>query len=162
MSDKNSIRRSTFAWPGVVAIVLLAGCASDGKEPQGPEAPEAPEIPLEERVEKILSEPSDAEDYGQEYDCISQSRYRDVEIIDKQRIAFVGSRGRVLLNELRHPCPGLHRRATLGFVLRGSRLCAMDQFQIVEPSGIRGMRCSLGTFSVISEQQFESLKELLK
>lgn len=164
---------SILRW--LLLIVIISGCAAQkgGAEQAQNEAEgatkkvltkeekEAQKVAKAERIEKILSEPSEPDSYTEERDCMPSSRYRNIEIIDDQRIAFYGPGKQIWLNQLRNRCPGLRPDKPLRFESRTGRLCNMSRFDVIDFSGL-SFPCSLGRFSRVSEQQLEALKMVLQ
>lgn len=131
---------------------LLAGCAS------------VPPDDDETRptIAEILTEP--ATDVPPRR-CLSLHAYERVEVLDRQRVLFSGTRDRYWLNELPTPCAGLRRNQTLVFTLRTSQICDLDTFDAVyDPwwgrSSVRA-RCALGKFHPITNQQVVLIRQAL-
>jgi uncharacterized protein DUF6491 len=149
----------------LMSLFLLFACAADPKL-------EAAREEKSLQVARILSETSD---YSEPRRCLRSHEYRNFEILDDRRIIFSGSRDKRWLNQLRGTCPGLRTGHALKFVSRTgmSQICDLDSFEVVDffyyPRFRRwpwdwfdGVRCTLGKFEPITEQQAESLKLALK
>ena len=149
----------------LLCTMLLAGCA--GSEPRPtPEQQAERQAEIESDIEKILTEPLEGEAYSEAESCLPTYAYDRIEILDQQRVLFVGRGGKVWLNELRRVCPGLRRRHTLQFDIRGSRLCSLDSFRAVEArlggvDQVSGV-CVLGEFQQISEAQAEAIRVAIR
>ena len=149
----------------VTALALLiSGCAST------PEAEERARE-TEEDIATILSAPLDAEEYGETKRCLGPSQYRDIRILDHQRIVFYGARGKLWLNTLRMRCPELRRNSTLRIKTVSSigRICDLDSFEVRDWFGAPwyrpwggGMRCALGTFQPVTEAQVDAIRAAIK
>jgi hypothetical protein len=132
-------------------------------EPSEDTAPSADAGPsLEERAQEILSAP--AEDEKAAVRCIRSMDYDRVEVLDDLRVVFHGRGDKRWLNQLRIRCPGLRKRDTLQFEMRSMRLCEMDSFRSIDPSGfgMPGASCSLGSFEPVSPGQVQMLKDALR
>lgn len=177
--EVSGMKRLACLWTSVLVVLVAftgAGCASQGsnagdgsktgsqktaKKVMTREQKEAEAVAKTARIEKILNEPADPDSYTEERDCLPSSRYRNIEIIDEQRIAFFGPGKQIWINQLRNRCPGLRRNKPLRFESRTGRLCAMSRFDIIDFNGA-SFPCSLGRFSRVSEQQLEGLKMVLQ
>ena len=149
----------------LVSVTLLgSGCAST------PEAEEQAQK-REEDIATILSEPLDADEYGEAKRCLAPNQYRDIRILDDQRIVFYGSRGKLWLNTLRMRCPELRRDSVLRVKTLSTmgRICDLDSFEVRDWFGAPwyrpwggGMRCSLGTFQPVTEAQVDAIRAAIK
>jgi hypothetical protein len=138
---------------------------------------------LNARVQEILLRTIDDEDYAGGERCLTRSRFSSVEIIDDQRIAFIGRGDNIWLNQLRSPCFGLRPGMTLEMHTSGARLCRTDDVYGADLSAIRDFdpgssprpgaagnamqparrtaRCSLGAFEKVTPEQLRLLREAL-
>ena len=148
----------------VAVALLIGGCASS------PEAKERARE-TEEDIATILSEPLDAAEYGEAKRCLAPGQYRDIRILDDQRIVFYGSRGKLWLNTLRMRCPELRRDSVLRVKTLSTmgRICDLDSFEVRDWFGAPwyrpwggGMRCSLGKFQPVTEAQVDAIRQALK
>jgi len=150
---------------GLLCVLLLAACAGSEPRPTAEERAER-QASIEADIEKILTEPLENEDYSESESCLATFQYDRVEVLDQQRVLFVGRGGRVWLNELRRACPGLRRRHALQFDIRGSRICSLDSFRAIETrlGGIDEVSgvCVLGEFQQISEAQAEAIRAAIR
>jgi hypothetical protein len=150
---------------GALTVLLMSSCAVN---PEVEAARQAKEM----EVERILTETSE---YGEAKRCLRSHEYRNFEILDDRRIIFSGRRDKLWLNQLRSSCPGLRTGHALKFVnlSGGSQICDLDSFEVVDffyyPRFQRwpwqwfnGVRCALGKFEPITEQQAAALKMTLK
>ena len=119
---------------------------------------------LEERAQEILSAPAEDENDWAAVRCIRSMDYDRVEVLDSLRVVFHGRGDKRWLNQLRIRCPGLRKRDTLQFEMRSTRLCEMDSFRSIDPSGfgMPGASCSLGSFEPVSPDQVQMLKDALR
>lgn len=158
------------AWVGAVALLLAAGCA-------GTRQSEERVRHNEERIAQILSEPLDTEAYAESRRCLAPREYRDVEILDDQRIVFEGPGDQYWLNTLRVRCPDLRRGAVLRVqtVSALGRICDMDSFEAGDWFdwpwyqslrwpwyGRSGIRCTLGRFQPVTAAQVEAIRSALR
>ena len=150
---------------GLVAL-LAAGCAST---PPDPEA----EARRQEAVADILSQPLDAEEYGEPRRCVSNLVDRDFEALGERYLVFDGPGDKLWLNELRGRCPGLDHANSLVFRSRSFQLCELDQFRNSDlfvweryqrPPWLwmNGIPCTLGKFQPVTKEQVSALRETLK
>ena len=125
----------------------------------------------EEDIATILSEPLDAAEYGEAKRCLAPNQYRDIRILDDQRIVFYGARGKLWLNTLRMRCPELRRDSVLRVKTLSTmgRICDLDSFEVRDWFGAPwyrpwggGMRCSLGKFQPVTEAQVDAIRAALK
>jgi hypothetical protein len=167
------MKRVTEGWPRAgrfaalaVAAVLAVGCAAAPTEAERRER-------IDETVAGILSEPLPDDAYDTSRRCISRASIRDFEVLSDRHLLFEGPRGTFWLNELRGRCPGLNRHRTLVFEAHGMQLCDMDQITVTDLwywpryqrwpwQWIDGVRCSLGRFQPVTEDQADALREALR
>lgn len=150
----------------LVAATVWTCLAYGGARAAEPPKDAAPSVDagpsLEERVQEILNTP--AEDVDVAVRCIRSMDYVQVEVLDDLRLVFRGRGDKRWLNQLRGRCPGLRKRDALQFEMRSIRLCDMDSFRSIDPSGygFPGASCSLGSFEPISPDQVQMLKDALR
>lgn len=166
-------------WWLLPAALLLAACAA--APPAGEES-----VPLEEDLATILSQPLDAEEYGDSRRCMSTVALRNFEPLGDRYVLFKGPGGQLWLNELRTRCPELRSGSALAFDSRsGMQVCGSDRFVVRDwfsrPVDWRspwyraspwdagrldrrgaGMRCTLGDFKPVSEAQVEAIRAALQ
>ena len=125
----------------LVAATVWTCLAYGGARAAEPPKDTAPSVDagpsLEERVQEILNTP--AEDIDVAVRCIRSMDYVQVEVLDDLRLVFRGRGDKRWLNQLRGRCPGLRKRDTLQFEMRSIRLCDMDSFRSIDPSGLRAL-----------------------
>jgi hypothetical protein len=164
----------------LLALALLGSGAVRADTDAPTEADEAQD--LEAAVSEILSRPVDDDEYGETQRCITTAQYRQIDVLDERRVAFVGRRGQIWLNQLRNVCAGLQKRHAIELHSSGMRTCRQDSFYGVDaslsqafmrrdglgrpdPLGAHSARqtprCMLGDFERISEEQLALLKEAL-
>jgi hypothetical protein len=175
---RGPLRVAVCRWLLLPAAVLLGACAA---------APPVGEQParVEEDLATILSQPLDAEEYGEPRRCMSTMALRNFEPLGDRRVLFKGPGGQFWLNELRMPCAGLRSGSGLAFDSRaGLQVCELDPFVVTDafsrPVDWRspwyraapwddgrldrrrgGMRCTLGAFQPVSEAQVEAIRAAL-
>ena len=110
-------------------------------------------------VDTILQNPLTADDYRTSERCISNQRFRSVEIVDEHYILFIG-RNEVWVNRLRHRCIGLQANMVPVLDMTSGRVCQMDRLRGVS-SGVSTQFCSLGEFEKIQEFRADRLKEAI-
>jgi hypothetical protein len=160
----------------VAALVTLGACAA---------APPVTEeqARVEEDLATILSEPLDAEEYGESRRCVSSLALRNFELLGDRHILFEGPRGQYWLNELRMRCPSLRWGGPAGALVFDSRtgvgqVCSLDRFAVTDwfyeprarrwwqrqsPVGRRGLPqdaipCTLGEFQPVSAEQADAIR----
>jgi hypothetical protein len=164
-------------WPLAALLTLavtLSACAA--APPEGEEQPQ-----IEEDLATILSEPLDAEEYGESQRCVSSLALRNFELLGDRHILFEGPRGRYWLNELRMRCPGLRSGPASALVFDsrggGAQVCSLDRFAVTpwfyDPRPRRwwqrrsafdrglppdAIPCTLGAFQPISADQAEAIR----
>jgi hypothetical protein len=154
-----------WCWSVLLAALICAGCA-------GPQRAPEEQAQVQEKLEDILSQPLDAEEYGTASRCISQYAYRDFEPLGEQYVLFEGTGGKLWLNELRGRCPGLRHGSALAFDMRGSQICDLDRFKVTDwfhwsryrrwPwDWVEGIPCTLGKFQPVSAEQAEAIRATL-
>jgi hypothetical protein len=143
---------------------------------------------LEASVREILARPVDGDLEPQGQRCLARARFGGVEIMDDQRIVFVGRGDQLWLNQLRTPCFGLRPGMTIEMQGDGVRLCRGHDVYGTDPSALRDMpimadaasradmgaagramqsarrtaRCSLGGFEPIAREQLQLLRGALR
>jgi len=93
--------------------------------------------------------------------CLDLSRIRDLKIIDNQTLVFEMNQKRMYLNTLPYRCPGLDRNSTIMYRTTLNQLCDLDIITVLDPMGrgfMPGASCGLGKFSLLSDDQYKSLK----
>jgi hypothetical protein len=163
--------RRYAAWTAVLALLLLAGCATS------PEA-ESRRLAIEADIQDILSQTVPAE-LGTSKRCLSDHEYRSFRALNDQYLLFEGRRGKQWINELRSRCYDLRRGHVLmvtSFSVR--RICDMDRFEVADwfywpwyrrwywpgywgPSWGMGVQCSLGKFQPVTEAQVAAIEDAL-
>ena len=144
----------------------------DGEHGEGPGGvgflPEGvEEIPT---IDEILSGNPDDDSYreGETVNCLRLRSIRRIESLDRHRALFVGSRGRVWLNEYKLRCNGHPNRSRRPMTeSRGgtSSICRDDSIDWFDPMNGRftmKINCRLGEFQEITEEQAEALKVSLE
>lgn len=155
---------AAVAWPALLTVLIWAGCA--GRQSPEQQAAET------ERLEVILSEPLDADEYAPPRRCISQFVYRDFDALGDRYVLFEGPGDTLWLNELHGRCPGLARADALAFDNRGGQLCEFDRFKITDwfhssrfqrwPwDWLEGIPCTLGKFRPVTPGQVQALRGAL-
>ncbi len=171
----------------LVIPAAIAETGADDDDVSGPDAAvqeTGDPDDLEAQVAEILGRPVDDEADDMQA-CLSRTRYREIEVLDNQTLAFIGRGDDVWLNQLRSPCSGLSDRLSLELHTTGGlRYCRMDGFYGIDPSMVgRGLgrgfhdpgalhsrdmqtarrtgRCMLGGFERISRDQLDLLREAL-
>lgn len=142
---------------GMAGALALAACA--GKQADTEQA--AREAQARETIDKILTEPLEAEEYGKNERCLSTYAYRSVDVIDDTHVLFRGSGDKMWLNTLRNRCLGLRPNDTLRFSLRNNRVCDLDTFESVDYFAFIGRSsatCSLGSFTPVTAEQVEAIE----
>ena len=153
------------------AALLCASCAVS------PEAEER-RLAIEADIAHILSVQPDPTEYGAARRCLSELDYRNFRALDDRHILFEGRRGRLWINTLRSSCPDLRHGDVLIVRSFGSmRMCDMDSFEVTDwfdwpwyrrwpwhwgGSWGAGMRCTLGKFQPVTEDQVDAITELLE
>jgi hypothetical protein len=138
------------------------------------EKSDQPDEDFDKRLEALLSEVSAADAYGDPINCLSNRKYRHIDVISEDLLLF--SRGNSYwVNELKRSCVGLTRDMVLHTQVRGiNSLCENDlmyanrSFDIDagftssgRPLVVRAT-CSLGKFKPINEVFAQSLKEMAR
>lgn len=158
-------------YPIVVIVAIALLCASCATTPEARKEAQNIAETKARTIEQILSEPLDAEDYGETERCLSQ--VRDIRVLDEQTLVFEGRHKKLWINQLPMRCPGLRRgsilqiRATSGF----QRICKMDTFVAsdwFEWPWYRqwpwrwgtGVKCSLGDFQPVTKLQVNAIQAL--
>ena len=156
----------------LAAALLFVGCAT------------TPDIEKRRQevaadIDEILSLQLDPAEFGEEKRCLSDREYRSFRPLGDRHILFEGRRDNQWINTLRGRCPDLHRGDVLLVKsFSGTRMCDMDSFQVAElvPTGRgtgagpgngatswnTGIRCSLGKFQPVLEDQVEEIEALLE
>ena len=163
-----ALKNATFLI--LAAALLFVGCATSPDYQKRRQQVDAD-------IDEILSLQLDPAEYGEQKRCLSDMEYRNFRPLGDRHILFVGRRGKLWINTLRARGPDLRRGDVL--IVRsfsGSRMCDMDSFEVSDwfawpwyrrwpwqwgGSWTTGMRCSLGKFQPVLENQVEEIEALL-
>lgn len=126
-----------------------------------------------EKISALLAETTDAQDYGTTERCLSRSQIKRYEILDSNLLLIHGRRGKVWLNQFPRKCVGLRRNMPVIMEVRGSQVCANDQFyarrqwERMDDIGRRGtslgsVSCLFAPFEAVSLEQAEMIKHAAK
>ena len=153
------------------ASLLVASCAVS------PEA-ESRRLQNQASIAEILNQPLDPAEYGETKRCLSETEYRSFRALDDRHILFKGRGDRLWINTLRAPCPDLRYGDVL--VVRQfspRRMCDADTFEVADwfdwpwyrrwpwhwgGSWGSGMRCHLGKFEPVTQQQVDDIEAVIK
>lgn len=97
--------------------------------------------------------------------CISLSRIRSSEVIDRSHMVFTMSNGSMYLNTLPYPCPGLSRNTPYLHRTSLNEICDLDIITVLNQGGggyMPGASCGLGKFIPVSKEDVTVLKAQLK
>jgi hypothetical protein len=150
---------------GLILALVLIGCAATEPDPE--------EQVVNEKLEDILSQPLDADEYGASRRCISQLTFRDFQTVGNRYVLFEGAGDKLWLNELRGHCPGLRHASALAFERSGSQICNLDQFKVTDVfqwsrfrrwpwDWMDGIPCTLGEFQPVTTEQVEAIRAALE
>ena len=126
-------------------------------------------------MEEVLANPLSDADYAESRRCLATSRYRRIEIVTDQALAFVGRGDTVWLNLLPHRCHGLRPDMVLIVEQSSMRVCARDRvLGLARASTVAGVRrrtttidavgtatCPLGTFRSLPQENFAAVRDAL-
>lgn len=163
--------RRYVIWLALVALMLLAGCATSAEV-------QSRRAAMEADIEEILGLPASAE-LGETKRCLADREYRTFRPLGDKYMLFEGRRGELWINELRTRCPDIRHGHVL--VVRSfshSRICDTDRFQVSDwfywPWYQRwrpwhwgadwgmGVHCTLGKFHPVTEAQVAEVEALLR
>ena len=135
----------------------MAGAA----ERDPPASTEADAGPLS--VEEVLANPLADGDYAESRRCLATSRYRRIEIVTDQALAFVGRGDTVWLNLLPHRCHGLRRDMVLVVEQSSMRVCARDRVRGLAraSTAVGTATCPLGPFRPLPRENFDAMRDAL-
>lgn len=148
-------------WPAAAALavawLLLAAATSE----TSPEETPAPPDPL--TVEEVLANPLVDGDYAQSRRCLATARYRRIDVLTDQALAFVGRGDTVWLNVLPHRCHGLREDMVLAVEHRSMRICDRDRVRgLARTSGqLATGTCALGRFHPLPRENFDAVRDAL-
>ncbi|MDJ0909559.1 MAG: hypothetical protein QNI99_10210 [Woeseiaceae bacterium] len=144
--------------------LIVSGCASNEEIVERRAA-------INADIDEILSLTLESEDFGEPERCITESQYRNFELLGDRYMLFEGSRDRLWINTLRGRCVE-HTSAdvliTRPFSAR--RLCDGDRFEVTDwfdlPRSVgrlpSGPTCSFGKFQPVSQGQVDEIEALLE
>lgn len=93
--------------------------------------------------------------------CINIRLIKSTSVIDDNNIVFYVNQNKAYLNTLPRRCNGLKREDRFSYSPTSSRLCDIDQIQVLT-SGATGMRagisCRLGAFQLMTKEEADALK----
>ena len=164
-------RRFQLVCTLAAAAAICSACAVS------PEV-EAERQAREENIQEILAAPLDPAEFGATKRCLTGNEFRNWYALDDKHIVFEGPRDKLWINTLPHRCPDLEYADTLRIrTIAGSRICQMDTFYPSEwfewpwyrrwpwrwGSGWgTSVRCTLGEFQPVTEEQVAEINALLK
>lgn len=143
---------------GLAALaVVAASWLAQGQENAAVDG----EAPLS--AEEILANPLQDSDYAKTTRCLSTARYRRVEIVNSQALAFHGRGDDVWLNMLHRRCIGLRKDMILSIEQTSLRVCARDRVKGMSRNSFEaaGAVCSLGRFQRVSKPAFDAMRAAL-
>ena len=150
----------------VASIAVLALASSVALAEETPADDTATEATEALDVEAILTNPLGEEDYRKTRNCIWSRQIDEVEILDENLVVFRGRmRGQIWLNKLVTACPGLRRDMVPVTNARNGSVCRMSQMGARPRSSLPvelPIRCWLGEFETIDEEQLEALKRAIE
>jgi hypothetical protein len=171
---KHAATHERRRWLALLAVFVLGACAAAPEREQ--------QTQVEEDLATILSEPLDADEYGESRRCVSSLALRNFEVLDDRFVLFEGPRGQFWLNELRMRCPGLRTGPTSALIFEsraGAQVCDLDRFAASDdwflahreqrrawyrPSRFERqlpwdtIPCTLGAFQAVSAEQAEAIR----
>ena len=158
----NPMHRVAF----VVILALGSSAALAEKTPAEDPTAESPQATETLDVETILANPLAEEDYRETKECIWNRQIDSIEILDEDLVVFRGRvGGKIWLNKLVNSCPGLRRDMVPITGNRSGSVCRMSQLAAQRRSATpfdEPVRCWLGRFEAIGEEQLEALKRAIK
>ena len=132
----------------------------------------------EQMVQEILSAPLDPAEFGETSRCLSGNEFRNWHALDDRRIVFEGLGDKLWINTLLSRCPDLDYADVLRIrSFSSNRICRTDTFYASEwfewpwyrrwpwhwgSSWGTGVRCTLGDFQPVTEEQVAEIKALLR
>lgn len=96
----------------------------------------------------------------QEVNCLDLMRIDHTEVVDNQNILFYMLNGRIYLNKLLQPAPGLDRHDAFMYKTAIGQLCRLDTVTVLERWGFgltAGGSSTLGKFMPVDEARAEAL-----
>ena len=96
------------------------------------------------------------EKVGEPVNCIHPSRISSTTVLDNKTIEFRMVGRKFFRNVMERGCPGLRKHDAISYTVRGSQLCHVDTFTVLQTSTgrVQGRaRCAFGKF-----QQIEKIK----
>lgn len=149
-------------WP--LALVALAlACVPLGAAKRAPTPAETPTPPEPLTVEEVLANPLGDADYAQSRRCLANARYRRIDIITDEALAFIGRGDTVWLNMLPHRCHGLRQDMVLAVEQSSMRVCARDRIRGLArvSAQVATSACALGPFQPLPRENFEAVRDAL-
>ncbi len=154
-------------------LLLTIGCIAVGGAACGASAAsragnadagvEAPAKQTAPKVEDILANPLDDEDYVKTSRCLYIGRFRRIEIVSDRILAFHGRGDRMWLNVLSNRCQGLRPDMMLSLDRDGRRICAGDRFRGLPRMSAEAatVLCVLGDFKPVKRDRVDALLDAL-
>lgn len=154
-------RYRRWLWRRCLPVLLAPGLLAEAAEPDPPAPTEADAQTLS--VEEVLANPLGDGDYAESRRCLSTSRYRRIEIVTDQALAFVGRGDTVWLNQLPHRCHGLRRDMVLVVEQSSMRVCARDRVRGLAraSTAVGTATCPLGAFRPLPRENFDAMRDAL-
>ena len=154
--------------PGMHALAGLASLAALACVAADTEPANAPDQAADDQsaVEEILANPLADDEYREEQTCLWRREIDSVEIVDESLLIFRGRvKKRVWANRLSKPCVGLRPDMVVTTRARTGSICRLDAID-ARPRGASpfepAVRCHLGGFEGIEEEQVEAMKRAVE
>ncbi len=154
------------AWPAAIRLLLSLGTAAClAADPESGNTGENATV-AQPTVEEILDKPLADEDYREEKSCLWRREIDGIEIIDEGLVVFRGRvKQRIWANRLSPPCVGLRRDMVVTTRARTGSVCRLDAIDARPRSASPfepAVRCRLGKFEAIDEEQIEAMKRAVE
>lgn len=97
--------------------------------------------------------------------CLSLTRIKSSEVLDRRHILFRMSGGKAYVNKLPRKCGGLSRHKPFMYRTSLNQLCDLDIITVLNDSGFGftpGASCGLGLFYPINDEGIEHLKKRIE
>ena len=161
-----AVKRAVVVQFGLLALLFQATVYSETRAATADVDTGSTAGEAELTVEGILQRDPKDSDYSKSETCIDTRRIRTSKVLDDRHLVFVLSGRKHYLLQLKRRCIGLRPNQMIRYEIRGGRLCRGDTFQGMDRFAgnmeVPSARCVVPGFETIAEEQYETLKVMIK
>jgi len=135
------VKSSAVAFTALLSITAIGSSTANSKEDKGKKT---------ETIKPV----------GDPINCINPRNISSTSVLNNKTIEFRMVGRKFFRSNLKRACPGLRERDAISYTIRGSQLCSVDRFTILETTAgniFSRAQCGFGKF-----QQIEKIKPAKK